>query len=82
MKISVIPTYCENETIGRLIDHLQLSGAENIAEISVVDGHSDDRTVEKAKQHNVMKERFGKLFFMAVIKIYQSVYLVTKKLSF
>jgi len=55
MKISVIiPTYCEVETIGKLIGHLKLYGGDKVAEIIVVDGQSIDGTLEEAEKNNAI----------------------------
>ncbi len=54
MKISVIiPTYCEIETIGKLISHIKAFGGDKIAEIIVADGQSNDGTLAEAKKNNV-----------------------------
>lgn len=51
MKISIIiPTYNESENIGKVLDHLkENSSPENIQEIIVSDGISDDDTLEIAR---------------------------------
>ncbi|NBC02587.1 MAG: glycosyltransferase [Bacteroidetes bacterium] len=47
MQVSlIIPTYNEEKTIGKLLSHLKKYGDDRLLEIIVVDGGSDDRTVE------------------------------------
>lgn len=51
MDISIIiPTYNEEEHIGRLIRHLWDHSQDQVREIVVVDGGSQDRTLELARQ--------------------------------
>lgn len=51
MRISVIiPTYNEEENIGRLIDELQRYGGEQLAEVIVVDAPSQDQTALRARE--------------------------------
>ena len=52
MKISIIiPTYNESENIGKVLDHLYKSSSpENIREVIVSDGISDDDTLEIARR--------------------------------
>ncbi len=51
MRISVIiPTYNEEENIGRLIDELQRYGGEQLAEVIVVDAPSQDQTARLARE--------------------------------
>ncbi len=52
MKISIIiPTYNESENIGHVLDHLQAnSNPDNIEEVIVSDGISDDETLEIARE--------------------------------
>lgn len=51
MRISVIiPTFNEEENIGRLVGELQKYGGESLAEVIVVDAPSGDRTAELAEQ--------------------------------
>lgn len=51
MKISIIiPTYREADSISRLIHYLKDNGRDMLAEIIVVDGGSDDETLQKAKE--------------------------------
>jgi rSAM/selenodomain-associated transferase 2 len=45
----VIPTLNEAARIGRLVAHLHRSADHRLADILVVDGHSDDATAEKAR---------------------------------
>lgn len=54
----VIPTLNEESAIGRVIDEL---GEEGYGKILVVDGHSEDRTVEIAKDRKaeVIYQRYG-----------------------
>ena len=55
MKISVIiPTWNEEATIGPLVHFILTHGLKAIAEVIVVDGQSDDRTVERAKQEGAI----------------------------
>lgn len=55
MNISVIiPTYCEQEAIGKLITYLKLHAGNRIAEIIVSDGQSDDNTVEEAAKNGAV----------------------------
>lgn len=55
MKISIIiPTYREESSIGRLVQHLQKFGGAHISEIIVSDGQSDDATVEAAKKNGAL----------------------------
>lgn len=50
MRISIIiPTYCEKETIGKLVRYLKSTGGDSIAEIIVVDGQSPDGTLAEAE---------------------------------
>ncbi len=46
----IIPTYNEEENIGKLVSYLQKKNLHNSAEIILCDGQSTDKTVEKAKQ--------------------------------
>lgn len=47
MKVSVIiPTYNEEKSIGKLLNHIKKYGDEKLLECIVVDGGSEDRTVE------------------------------------
>lgn len=48
----IIPTLNEEETIGKLILHLQKRSAGYITEIIVADGGSTDRTIEFARKMN------------------------------
>ncbi|MDZ7720699.1 MAG: TIGR04283 family arsenosugar biosynthesis glycosyltransferase [Balneolaceae bacterium] len=51
MQVSVIiPTYNEEESIGKLLNHLKKYGDERLHELIVIDGGSDDRTVEIARK--------------------------------
>lgn len=51
MKISVIiPTWNEAAVIGPLVRFILVNGPDSIAEVIVVDGASDDDTVQRAKQ--------------------------------
>lgn len=52
MKVSVIiPTYNEEKSIGKLLTYLKKHGDERLLECIVVDGGSEDRTIEIAKKH-------------------------------
>jgi rSAM/selenodomain-associated transferase 2 len=54
MKVSVIiPTYNEEESIGKLINYLKKHGDERLLECIVVDGGSEDETVEIAQKKDV-----------------------------
>jgi len=46
----LLPTLNEEEAIGKVIDELKTEGYENIL---VIDGHSNDKTIEIAKTKNV-----------------------------
>lgn len=47
MKVSVIiPTYNEEESIGKLLSYLQKHGDDRLLECIVVDGGSEDRTID------------------------------------
>ncbi|MEP2667926.1 MAG: TIGR04283 family arsenosugar biosynthesis glycosyltransferase [Cyclobacteriaceae bacterium] len=51
MKISVIiPTFNEEENIGRLVSNILLNSQELVKEVIVVDGQSEDHTVSVAQQ--------------------------------
>lgn len=50
----VIPTYNEQENISSLIHYLKENSSESIIEIIVVDGGSEDRTVEFASKAGAM----------------------------
>ena len=51
MKISIIiPAYQEAASISRLVHYLKDNGKDMLAEIIVVDGGSDDETLQKAKE--------------------------------
>lgn len=50
MRISIIiPTYNEEEHIASLVRHLRQNGGERIADIHVIDGGSQDNTLEAAR---------------------------------
>lgn len=54
MKVSVIiPTYNEEESVGKLLNHLKKFGDDRLLECIVVDGGSKDRTVEIVRKHQV-----------------------------
>lgn len=54
MKVSVIiPTYNEAESIGKLLNHLKKYGDERLLECIVVDGGSEDQTVEIVQNHGI-----------------------------
>lgn len=54
MKVSVIiPTYNEEESIGKLLNYLKEFGDDRLLEIIVVDGGSEDRTVETAQKNGI-----------------------------
>lgn len=54
MKVSVIiPTYNEEESIGKLLNYLKEFGDDRLLEIIVVDGRSEDRTLEIAQKNGV-----------------------------
>ncbi|HUF03173.1 MAG TPA: glycosyltransferase family 2 protein [Aridibacter sp.] len=54
MEISVIiPTYNEEQTIGKTLD--ALSRLVNVSELVIVDGGSTDRTIEIAETHDKIK---------------------------
>lgn len=51
MKISIIiPTYGEEDTIGKLVSYLKKYGGDKIAEIIIADGQSTDGTIDEAIQ--------------------------------
>lgn len=57
MKISVIiPTYNEEERIGELIDYLLATKSNSEVEIIVIDGGSDDKTIEISQSRKVRTE--------------------------
>ncbi|MPR34459.1 glycosyltransferase [Cytophagaceae bacterium SJW1-29] len=68
MGISVIiPTYNEEENIGRLIDELQKYGGRELEEIIVADAPSRDRTAQRAEQAGarvIVSEQPGRAFQM------------------
>ncbi len=50
MKITVIiPTWNEAENIAALVNFIEIHGASDLAEVIVVDGNSEDHTVQLAK---------------------------------
>lgn len=49
----IIPTYNEEENIGKLVVHLKKAGGEKALEIIVIDGGSNDLTLSNAKQAGV-----------------------------
>lgn len=52
MKVSVIiPTYNEAESIGKLLNHFKKYGDERLLECIVVDGGSEDETIEIVQKH-------------------------------
>lgn len=53
MKVSlIIPTYNEEESIGKLLNYLHKHGDERLLECIVVDGGSEDRTVDIVRDSN------------------------------
>lgn len=55
----VIPTYNEQENIVKLIHHLKVNSSAKTIEIIVVDGGSEDRTVELAGQAGAITVLFS-----------------------
>ena len=55
MKVSIIiPTYNEEKSIGKLLNYLNKYGDDRLAECIVVDGGSEDRTVEIVKNRQAI----------------------------
>lgn len=83
MKISIIiPTYREAASISRLIHYLKDNGRDILAEIIVVDGGSDDETLQKAKESGAktvispMKGRGAQMNYGASLAICDILYFV------
>lgn len=62
MRVSVIiPTYNEEESIGKLLNYLQKHGDDRLLECIVVDGGSEDRTIEIVEEtdaeHFICKQK-------------------------
>ena len=48
----IMPAYNEEKTIGKLLSHLEKFGDDRLLEIIVMDGGSNDRTVEIVQENN------------------------------